>query len=69
MLVNNVDDIVGDIRSGVKTVTLRAEIFSELHAYELSVAKERMQKALAAKNNFPRRGLANDTTNRKMRPR
>jgi len=45
MFTNNVDDIVGDIRSGVKTVTLRAEIFSELHAYELSVAKERMQNA------------------------
>jgi hypothetical protein len=53
MLANNVDDIVGDIRSGAKTATLRAEFFSELHACELSVAEQRMQTLRQQKITFP----------------
>ena len=69
MFANNVDDIVDNIRNGVKAATLRAEIFSELSAYELTAAETRVQTLTAAKNNFPRRGLANDTAKRKIRPR
>jgi hypothetical protein len=53
MLANNVDDIVDNIRSGVKAATLRAEIFSELSAYELTAADERNANAFAAKITFP----------------
>ena len=53
MLANNVDDIVDNIGSGVKAVTLRAEIFSELSAYEPAAAEERMRTLSQQKITFP----------------
>ena len=53
MFANNVDDIVDNIRSGAKAVTLRAEIFSELSAYELSAAEARMRTPSQQKITFP----------------
>jgi hypothetical protein len=53
MLANNVGDIVDNIRSGAKAATLRAEIFSELSAYELTAVEERMRTLSEQKITFP----------------